>query len=57
MELLTNWLIALVVVLLFFAGLYVVIKMAVRSAVKEALTELGKELAKKVWEDEPQQRP
>ena len=50
--LILNWLIALVVVLLFFAGLYLVIRAAVKSAVKEAATELARDLAKKVWAED-----
>ena len=50
--LLLNWIIALVVVLLFFAGLYLVVRAAVKSAMKEAATELAKDLAKKVWAED-----
>ncbi|MCI9402909.1 MAG: hypothetical protein HFF04_04450 [Oscillospiraceae bacterium] len=50
--LILNWLIALVVVLLFFAGLYLVVRAAVKSAVKEAATELARDLAKKVWAED-----
>ena len=49
---LLNWLIALAVVLLLFAGLYFVVKLAVRKAVREALTELGQDLAKKLWAED-----
>ena len=50
--LILTWLIALVVVLLFFAGLYLVVRAAVKSAVKEAATELARDLAKKVWAED-----
>ena len=50
--LLLNWLIALAVVLLFFAGLYLVVRWAVKSAVKEAAQELARDLAKKVWAED-----
>ena len=50
--LILNWLIALVVVLLFFAGLYLVVRAAVKSAVKEAAQELARDLAKKVWAED-----
>ena len=50
--LILNWRIALVVVLLFFAGLYLVVRAAVKSAVKEAATELARDLAKKVWAED-----
>ena len=49
---LLNWLIVFAVVLLFFAGLYLVIKLAVRKAVREALTELGQDLANKLWAED-----
>lgn len=55
--LLLNWIIALVVVLLFFAGLYLVVRAAVKSAVKEAAQELGREVAKKVWADDQGNEP
>ena len=54
MDLLTNWIVALCALVLFFGGLYVVVKAAVRAAVKEAMRELGQEVAKKVWEEDEQ---
>lgn len=52
MTILINWLIALAVVLLFFFGLYIVIKMAVKSAVREVTHEVAQEMAKKLWEED-----
>ena len=52
MIILLNWLIALVVVLLFFAGLYIIIKLAVKSAVREIAREVGDQVAKKLWEED-----
>lgn len=52
MDVLMNWIVALCALVLFFGGLYVVIKAAVRAAVKESLRELGHEVAKKVWEED-----
>lgn len=52
MTVIINWLIALAVILLFFAGLYLVIKLAVKGAVREALHEEITQLAKKLWEDD-----
>lgn len=49
---LLNWLIALAIVLLFFAGLYIVIKMAVKSAVREVTHEVAEEMARKLWEED-----
>ena len=50
-EILLNWLVALAVILLVFAGLSCVIRAAVRSAVKDLLREMAKEL----WKNENQE--
>ncbi len=57
MEIVLNWLIALAVVLLFFSGLYLVVKLAVKAAVKEAGWELGKELAHRLWDEDEDAAP
>jgi len=57
LQIVLNWLIALAVILLFFAGLYLVIKLAVKAAVKEAGWELGKELAHKLWDEDEDTSP
>lgn len=57
MEIFLNWLIALGVILLISAGLYLIIKMAVKSAVREAVNEVGRELARKLWEEDEKAQP
>ena len=52
MDILLNWLIALCVVLLFFAGLYIIIKLAVKSAFREIANEVGAKVAKKLWDED-----
>lgn len=52
MTIVMNWLIALAVILLIFAGLYFVIKLAVKGAVREAIHEEVTQLAKKLWEED-----
>ena len=52
MDILLNWLIALGVVLLLFAGLYLIIKLAVKSAIRETFGEVARELADKLWDED-----
>lgn len=52
MTIVMNWLIALAVILLLFAGLYFIVKLAVKGAVREVIREEAALLAKKLWEDE-----
>ena len=52
MDILLNWLIALGVVLLLFAGLYLIVKLAVKSAVREVINEFGEKMAQKLWEED-----
>ena len=54
MDILLNWLIALGVVLLLFAGLYLIVKLAVKSAVREVINEFGEKMAQKLWDNEDQ---
>ena len=60
MPILVNWLIALCVVLLFFVGFYLIVKMAVKSAMREIINAFGREMAKKLWAEDdtqPTQEP
>ena len=52
MDILLNWLIALGVVLLIFAGIYLITKLAVKSALREVINEFGERMAKKLWEED-----
>ena len=52
MTIFVNWLIVLAALLLFFAGLYLVVKLAVKNAVKESAHQLIEELAQKLWADD-----
>jgi flagellar biogenesis protein FliO len=52
MPIFVNWLIVLSALLLFFAGLYLVVKLAVKNAVKESAHQLIEELAQKLWADD-----
>lgn len=52
MPIFANWLIVLSALLLFFAGLYLVVKLAVKNAVKESAHQLIEELAQKLWADD-----
>lgn len=55
MTIIINWLIALAVILLFFAGLYLVIKLAVKGAVREAIREEISQFAQKLWAEDAEE--
>ena len=55
MPIFVNWLIALCVVLLFFAGFYFIVKLAVKSAMREIINAFGREMAKKLWAEDDTQ--
>lgn len=53
-EFIAHWLVALGVILLLLAALYLVIRLAVRTAIREALHEIGSAMARELWKDEEQ---